>query len=225
MLLTPQPTVKLDHINGWIFDLDNTIYPAESGLFPQVSERMTSYLQSSFNISRDAAFAMRKDLFERFGTTGRGLMEDHDMDPHDFLSYVHDIDLSEVKYDADLDRTLGELPGRKVIFTNGTTDHAARILDAYRIHHHFDYCYDIFKAEHRPKPDPVIYDHMLAETGLDPKSAVMIEDMAVNLGPAHDRGITTIWLDHDLDWTKSGMTATHIDYIARDLKTFFSALA
>ncbi|MCE2517346.1 MAG: pyrimidine 5'-nucleotidase [Alphaproteobacteria bacterium] len=224
MLLSPRSTLDLNHITGWIFDLDNTIYPAESGLFPQVAERMTHYLEATFNLTRDDAFAMRRDLFERFGTTGRGLMEEHGMDPAEFLSFVHDIDLSEVVYDEELDSTLGNLPGKKVIFTNGTTEHARRILEAYRIDHHFEYCYDIIEADHRPKPEAAIYDDMLARTGIDASQAVMLEDMQVNLKPAHDRGITTIWLDHELDWAKSGMTAPHIDYIARDLKSFFRSL-
>ena len=213
-----------DDYNSWIFDLDNTIYPAESGLFDQVSYRMTAFIQETFNLDRDGAFALQKDLFRRYGTTARGLMEDHNMDPQDFLSYVHDIDLSGVTPDAELDSALANLPGKKVIFTNGTTRHATRILDAYGIAHHFDYCYDIIEAQHRPKPDPLIYDELLERAGLTATKAVMVEDMAVNLKPAAERGITTIWLDHQFDWGNPEMTETHIDYIARDLKSFFRTL-
>ncbi len=224
MLLSPKKHFPIDDINGWIFDLDNTLYPAASGLFDQVSIRMNTFIQETFKLDANAAHAMRKDLFHRFGTTAKGLMEDHNMDPHDFLSYVHNIDLSAVHYDKELDEALAALPGKKVVFTNGTTLHATRILEAYRIDHHFEYCYDIIEADHRPKPDPTIYTEMLARTGITPEKAVMIEDMAVNLKPAADLGITTVWLDHELNWDKPEMAAPHIDYIACDLKQFFSKL-
>ncbi len=224
MLLSPKNHFPIDNINGWIFDLDNTIYPAVSGLFDQVSVRMNTFLQDTFNLEADAAYNMRKDLFHRYGTTAKGLMEDYNMDPHDFLSYVHDIDLSDVVYDKELDDALAALPGKKVIFTNGTTRHATRILEAYRIDHHFEYCYDIIEADHRPKPDPAIYTEMLSRTGIAPEHAVMIEDMAVNLKPAAALGITTVWLDHELNWGKPEMAAAHIDYIACDLKQFLSKL-
>jgi len=224
-MLRRTPSFDADYYNGWIFDLDNTIYPAESGLFDQVSTRMTAFIQKQFDLDRDGAFALQKGLFHRYGTTARGLMEEHKMDPHDFLSYVHDIDLSSVTPDRELDEALNRLPGKKVIFTNGTTAHARRILEAFGIDHHFEYCYDIIEAQHRPKPDPDIYDELLDRVGIDAKRAVMIEDMAVNLKPAAERGITTIWLDHRLDWGKPEMVAPHIDYIARDLKSFFKSLA
>ena len=223
-MLRRAPSFAADEYDSWIFDLDNTIYPAESGLFDQVSYRMTAFIQETFDLDRDGAFVLQKDLFRRYGTTARGLMEDHDMDPQDFLSYVHDIDLSGVTPDAELDAALANLPGKKVIFTNGTTRHATRILDAYGITHHFDYCYDIIEAQHRPKPDPLIYDELLDRAGLTASKAVMVEDMAVNLKPAAERGITTIWLDHQFDWSKPEMAETHIDYIARDLKSFFRTL-
>ena len=223
-MLRRAPSFAADDYDSWIFDLDNTIYPAESGLFDQVSYRMTAFIQETFNLDRDGAFALQKDLFRRYGTTARGLMEDHNMDPQDFLSYVHDIDLSGVTPDPELDAALANLPGKKVIFTNGTTRHATRILDAYGITHHFDYFYDIIEAQHRPKPDPLIYDELLERAGLTASKAVMVEDMAVNLKPAAERGITTIWLDHQFDWGKPEMAETHIDYIARDLKSFFRTL-
>ena len=225
MLLSSKTHFPIDEFDGWIFDLDNTIYPAASGLFNQIADRMNGFLEERFNLDQDAARSMRQDLFQRYGTTAKGLMENHDMDPHDFLSYVHNIDLSGVNYDPELDKALGALPGKKVIFTNGTTEHATRILEAYRINHHFEYCYDIIEADHRPKPNPSIYVEMLKRTSIDPKRAVMFEDMSVNLKPASNLGITTVWLDHDLNWDKPEMVAPHIDYIACDLKQFFSKLA
>ncbi|XDZ65306.1 pyrimidine 5'-nucleotidase [Alphaproteobacteria bacterium LSUCC0684] len=209
-----------DRYTGWIFDLDNTIYPAASGLFQQVSDRMTLFIQNLFDLDRNAAHARQKDLFRRYGTTASGLMKEYGMDPAEFMAFVHDIDLSELAYDPELDERIGALPGRKVIFTNGTTRHATRILDAYGIRHHFDYIYDIIESQHRPKPDPAIYREMLLRTGIDPEAAVMIEDMAVNLKPAAEMGITTVLLKHDLENTKDELGTAYIDFIAHDLKTF-----
>jgi putative hydrolase of the HAD superfamily len=205
---------------GWIFDLDNTIYPEASGLFSQVSDRMTLFIQYLFDLDRDAALIRQKELFHRYGTTASGLMKEYGMDPAEFMAFVHEIDLSELSYDAELDERIGGLPGQKVIFTNGTTRHATRILDAYGIRHHFDYVYDIIESQHRPKPDPVIYREMLDRTGLDAKTAVMIEDMAVNLKPAAEIGITTVLLKQNFDGAEKGIDTTHVDFIAHDLKTF-----
>ncbi len=123
--------------SGWIFDLDNTLYAADSGLFSQVSRRMTDFLMAHFDLDEAAATALRRDFFQRYGTTASGLIREYDMDISAFLSYVHDIDLSSLTKDAELDRVLSGLAGDKVIFTNGTRDHAQRILAALGIEHHF----------------------------------------------------------------------------------------
>lgn len=229
MVLNGQKPLNLSHINAWVFDLDNTIYPADSDIFPQVMVRMTHYLEERFNIDANQASALRKELFDRHGTTARGLVQEYDIDPAEFLDYVHDIDLSKVEYDPDLDAGIGKIQGKKIIFTNGTTEHANRILKCYKIAHHFDHCYDIFSANHRPKPDPMTYDDMLTKTEIDPNRAIMIEDMAINLKPAHELGMTTVWLNHEATATASSSDlpeaqAPYIDYIAKNLKSFLQTL-
>ncbi len=204
--------------NGWIFDLDNTLYAADSGLFSQVSQRMTDFLMAHFGFDRAAATALRRDLFQRYGTTASGLIREYNMDISSFLSYVHDIDLSSLSKDSELDAVLAGLAGDKVIFTNGTRDHAQRILAALGIEHHFSYYYDIIEADYRSKPEPAIYDDMLAKTGLDASSCVMVEDMAVNLPPASRLGIATVWLSGN---NAALSSLDYIDFIARDLKDFF----
>ena len=149
--------ISIDGIKTWIFDLDNTIYPAASRLFDQVRHRMTDYIQHHFALERDAARAMQRDLFLRHRTTMKGLMVEHGTDPHHFMDFVHDIDLSTLGYDSELDEGIGALSGRKVIFTNGSAAHAANILDAYGIRHHFDFTFDIFSADFLPKPEPQTY--------------------------------------------------------------------
>jgi len=217
--------LQLDGIDTWIFDLDNTIYPAASRLFDQVRYRMTDYIQHHFSLDRDTARAMQRDLFLRHRTTMKGLMIEHGTDPHHFMDFVHDIDLSTLGYDAELDEGINALPGRKVIFTNGSNHHAERILDAYGIRHHFHFYYDIFSANFLPKPELKTYEDFVKKADINPRSAVMIEDMAINLLPAYQLGVTTLWLDHpDEDVPSEGRTddLSHIHYIARDLKHFLS---
>ena len=204
--------------DAWIFDLDNTIYPASSGLFGRVSARMTLFIQEMFDLNHEGAFRIQKDLFRRYGTTASGLMKEHKVDPGEFMAFVHDIDLDDVEPDPELEAMLAGLPGTKVIFTNGTERHAQRILDAYGIGHHFNGCYDIVQSGHRPKPEPAVYGEMMERHGIEPRHAVMIEDMAVNLKPASAMGVTTVWLRDDIG--EPGGDADHIDFIELDLKTF-----
>lgn len=224
-MLKPAQGFQADQFDSWIFDLDNTIYPAASNLFDQVSERMTLFIRERFDLDHEAAFARQKDLFRRYGTTASGLMHEHGIEPRDFMDFVHAIDLDGFHPDPELDTAIGALPGTKVIFTNGTHDHATRILEAMELRHHFDGIYDIFDAGHRPKPEPAIYHEVVERFGINARSAVMIEDMAVNLVPAAEMGVTTVLLEHNLDWNNPVMTAGHIDYIAADLKTFLHNLA
>ena len=224
-MLKPAKGFQADAYDGWIFDLDNTIYPAASRLFDQVSQRMTLFIQDRFNLDHDAAFARQKDLFRRYGTTASGLMHEHGIEPRDFMDFVHAIDLDGFHPDAELDAAIGALPGRKVIFTNGTHDHASRILGAMKLEHHFEGIYDIFDANHRPKPEPAIYHEVVERFGINASSAVMIEDMAVNLVPAAEMGVTTVLLEHNLDWNNPALTADHIDFIASDLKSFLRNMA
>ena len=187
-------------INDWIFDLDNTIYPARSNLFVRVAVRITEFVANHFEVEADEARVIQKDLFHRYGTTMRGLLVEENMTPDAFLHYVHDIDVSDLPYEAELDQMIGALPGRKHIFTNGTVPHAENILNAYGIRHHFDQIFDIVGADYVPKPEKQAFDRFMQVTSIDPAGAVMIEDMARNLEPAHHLGMRTVWLASDIDW-------------------------
>jgi putative hydrolase of the HAD superfamily len=164
-------------------------------------------------------------MLRRYNTTASGLMHEHGVNPRDFMDFAHAIDMTGFRSDAELDTAIGALPGKKVIFTNGTHAHASRILDAMNLQHHFEGIYDIFDAEHRPKPEPAIYREVVDRFRINTDSAVMIEDMAINLKPAAEMGVTTVLLEHNLDWKNPALTAGHIDYIAADLKTFLRSLA
>ena len=212
-------------INDWIFDLDNTIYPARTNLFLRVAVRITEFVAKHYQVPHDEARVIQKDLFHRYGTTMRGMMTEEAICPDTYLNFVHDIDLSDMPLDQELDRMIGALPGRKHIFTNGTVPHAENVLNAFGIRHHFDQIFDIVAADYIPKPEQHAFDQFMKKTGIDPTSAVMIEDMARNLQPAAALGMRTVWLDSDLDWATSGADSDYVHYRAEDLKGFLAAVA
>jgi len=209
-----------DAVGVWVFDLDNTLYPARSNLFVQVAERMTLFIQDRFSLDRDDAKALQRDLFRRYGTTLRGLMSEHALDPAPFLDFVHDIDVSPVDPSPDLDRLLARLPGRKVIFTNGSVPHAERVMARLGVDRHFDHIHDIVASDYTPKPDPEPYRLILEQARIDPAAAVMVEDMAKNLEPAHALGMTTVWLKSDFDWARAGADQPHVHHVDEDLISF-----
>lgn len=218
-------TFPVEEIKDWIFDLDNTIYPARSNLFVRVAVRITEFVATHFDVPQDEARVIQKDLFQRYGTTMRGLMVEEGLEPSDYLHFVHDIDVSDLPREAELEAMLAKLPGRKHIFTNGTVPHAENILNAYGIRHHFDHIFDIVGADFVPKPEQQAFDRFVTTTGIDPRGAVMVEDMARNLEPAHALGMRTVWLASDYDWAVKGADEPYVHFVAEDLKSFLSALA
>ncbi|MGC6452354.1 MAG: pyrimidine 5'-nucleotidase [Candidatus Puniceispirillaceae bacterium] len=218
-------TFPTGQISDWVFDLDNTIYPAKSNLFVRVAVRITEFVARHFDVPDDEARVIQKDLFQRYGTTMRGLMVEQNLAPEAFLHFVHDIDVSDLPFEAELDAMLTALPGRKHIFTNGTVPHAENILNAYGIRHHFDHIFDIVGADFVPKPEKQAFDRFMQVTDIDPAGAVMIEDMARNLEPAHHLGMRTVWLASDHDWAQRGADEDYVHFVAEDLKSFLSALA
>ena len=212
-------------INDWIFDLDNTIYPARTNLFLRVAVRITEFVAKHYQVPHDEARVIQKDLFHRYGTTMRGMMTEEAICPDTYLNFVHDIDLSDMPLDQELDRMIGSLPGRKHIFTNGTVPHAENVLNAFGIRHHFDQIFDIVAADYIPKPEQHAFDQFMKKTGIDPAGAVMIEDMARNLQPAAALGMWTVWLDSDIEWATRGANSDYVHYRADDLKGFLAAVA
>ena len=213
-----------DNIENWIFDLDNTIYPANSSLFPRVAERMTLFISNKLDLPVNKASELKTNLFRKYGTTLKGLMLEYSMDPKEFLFFVHEIDLSDVKKDFELDKGISNLNGKKYIFTNGTTRHADRILKKYGIEKHFEDIFDIVDADYIPKPNFEPYKIFLKKFKIDPTKSVMIEDMAKNLEPAAKLGIKTIWLKSDHEWASKGASDNYIHFVASDLKSFLTKL-
>lgn len=207
-------------IDCWIFDLDNTLYPARSNLFVQVSARMTEFIKDRFGLEHEPARELQRDLFRRHGTTLRGLMTEHGVDPLPFLEFVHDIDVSIIDPAPELDDLLTRLPGRKVIYTNGSVGHFERVAKRLGVDHHFDHVYDIVASDYAPKPDPVPYDKLIRLLDIDPTRTAMVEDMAKNLKPAADLGMTTVWLKSDFDWATDGADQPHVHHVAEDVISF-----
>ena len=218
------PSIEPDDVSCWVFDLDNTLYPQASNLFARVSRRMTQFIQRELNFPEDDARALQKRLFLKYGTTMRGLMVEHDTDPMRFLDDVHDIDVSDMAPDPRLASLIGRLPGRRVIFTNGSVPHADRITRQLGIDALFEGTFDIVAGNFIPKPDPQPYHDMIARFDFDPSRAVMVEDMAKNLKPAADLGMTTVWLRHDLEWSSDGATGGHVHHEITDLTAWLERI-
>lgn len=218
-------TIDPAAVEVWIFDLDNTLYPAHCNLFDQVSERMGAFIADKLNISRDEAHKLQKDYFHRYGTTLRGLMIEQGWDPKAFLDYVHEIDLSVIPEMSQLERALDRLPGRKVIFTNGTARHAGRVTQHIGIEHHFDAVFDIVDSDYVPKPAPAPYEKLVGAFGIEPTTAVMVEDIAKNLEPAAAMGMTTVWVPGNRPWSGDGHGLDYVHHVVDDLGAWLFELA
>jgi putative hydrolase of the HAD superfamily len=217
------------HVDAWIFDLDNTLYPASSDLFAQIDARMTKFVGEHLGIDANEARALQKAYYRDHGTTLSGLMRMHGVAPDDFLSYVHDIDLGVLAPDPALRPAIERLPGRRFIFTNGCRKHAARVLARLEIENLFEDVWDIKTVSFRPKPDPDGYRFVLDRWAIAPARAAMFEDAARNLVPAQELGMTTVWLKNGSPWSKQGPEhpvpgAGHIHYETGNLTQFLHSI-
>ena len=179
-------------VTEWVFDLDNTLYPRHCDLFAQIDWKMTDYVAELLDMEKTAARVLQKELYRSHGTTLRGLMERYNIDPHDFLDKVHDIDYSPVEPNPALGEIIAALPGRKHIFTNGDVPHAKRTTDRLGITDHFDQVFDIIASDLEPKPAEGPYVKFLKAHDVEPKRAAMFEDMPRNLHVPKDFGMRTV---------------------------------
>lgn len=207
----------------WVFDLDNTLYPASCNLFAQVDQRIGEFIAKTLKIGAEEAHQLQKSYFRQYGTTLHGLMKNHGLAPDDFLDYVHQIDVTPLPPDPALDKALGQLPGRKIVFTNGSHKHAENVMARLGIGHRFEAIFDIVAADYVPKPDPFTYDVMVRRHWIDPRSAVMVEDIPKNLLPAHAMGMTTVLVRGQSDWSQDGADGDHIHHATDDLVAWLQA--
>ena len=206
----------LTHIEAWIFDLDNTLYPARADLFAQIDRRMTGYIARLLDLDHEAARRMQKDWFHAHGTTLAGLMAEHGVDPHQFLHEVHDIEMDVLEHDAPLAAAIAQLPGRKLVFTNGDAPYAGRVLERLGLGDSFEAVYDIHAMALRPKPAASAYRGLCDTHGIDPARALFVDDMARNLAPAKAIGMTTVWIDNGSEQAPDPDRA-FIDYTVTEL--------
>jgi putative hydrolase of the HAD superfamily len=218
-------------VETWVFDLDNTLYPHHVNLWQQVDARIREYIAGFLKIAHDDAFRLQKDYYKRYGTTLRGMMNEHGMKPDDFLDFVHQIDYSPLEPNAMLGAAIEKLPGRKLILTNGTIGHADAVLARLGLANHFDHVFDIVAAELEPKPSPGTYARFLKAHAVDAGRAAMFEDLARNLAVPHDLGMTTVLVvpvgTREVlreDWELEGRDAPHIDHVTDDLVSFLQAI-
>lgn len=214
------------HVDTWIFDLDNTLYPHEAKVWPQVDERITLYIMELFGLDGMSARALQKYFYHRYGTTLRALIDEFDVDPYDFLDFAHDIDHSTIEVNPLLGEAIERLPGRKLILTNGSRRHAENVAMKLGIFDHFEDVFDIAASDFVPKPDRRAYESFLVKHVVDPSRAAMFEDIAKNLVVPHDLGmVTTLVIPKTIDpfrdsFEQEAVEAPHIDHITNDLAGF-----
>jgi putative hydrolase of the HAD superfamily len=219
------------HVDTWVFDLDNTLYPHHVNLWQQVDARIGEFVSAWLSISPEEARLLQKDYYRRFGTTMRGMMTLHGVRADDYLAYVHKIDHSPLQPNPAMGAAIAKLPGRKLILTNGSVDHVDRVLERLGLVGHFDAVFDIIAAELEPKPAPQTYQRFLDLHRVDPTRAAMFEDLARNLEVPHRLGMTTVLVVPDgskevvrEDWELEGRDASHVDYVTDDLTGFLQKL-
>ena len=217
---SPRP---LHEIATWVFDLDNTLYSRNCDLFPQIHVKMGEFIARHLGVGLEEARRMQKEYFLRHGTTLRGMMVEHGLEPRAFLDYVHDIDLASVPPDLALGAALAELPGRKIVFTNGSVRHAENLLTHLGIAHLFEDIFDIVASEFAPKPAMAPFRAFVGRFGVEPRRALMVEDMAKNLAPAAELGMTTAWVRSTLDWAAAEAESDYIHHVVDDLAGFLAA--
>lgn len=182
----------LSHIDTWLFDLDNTLYPEESGFMSDVERRMTDFVAKVTGLPRDQAYALQKTYLAEHGLTLKGLMLHHGVDPADFHALFHDLSLEVLAQDPALVAVLTSLPGRRLIFTNADDTHAERVLAHLGLRDLFDDVFHIHSFGFAPKPDPLGFQRMIDAHGLNPATTSFFEDSERNLKPAADLGMTTV---------------------------------
>ena len=230
--MTNQPDPQIfAHVTDWVFDLDNTLYPPHSNLFAQVDRKMGEFISTLLGVDPVEAKAIQKRFYREYGTTMRGLMSVHGVDPHEFLAYVHDIDHSPIEPDPALGAALSLLPGRKFVLTNGSRAHAQSVVARLGIESHFEDMFDIIAADFEPKPARPPYDRFVARYGIDPARAAMFEDLPRNLEVPRTLGMRTVLVVAKPDtpaetlayrqrWETEVGEGGYIDHVTDDLADF-----
>jgi putative hydrolase of the HAD superfamily len=222
---------KFRHIETWVFDLDNTLYPPDSDLWPMIDQRISLFVMGMFGLDGLSARALQKHYYQRYGTTLRGLIDEHRISPDEFLAFVHEIDRSSLAPNPPLAAEIAALPGRKLILTNGSRDHALRTAAQLGLGALFEDAFDIMAANMIPKPAPEAYEAFFKKYGVEPNRAAMFEDIARNLIVPHERGMTTTLVRPRLDQTdhreahdRQDEDSPAVDFVTSDLAGFLQTV-
>lgn len=206
------------HVRAWVFDLDNTLYPPEARLFDQIEVRMTAWVMQTLGVERPEADRLRRHYWQLYGTTLAGLMTEHGVDPDPYLHDVHDISLDSLQVDATLAERIAALPGRRIVYTNGSRPYAERVIAARGLSGLFDAVYGVEHAGFRPKPERAAFETVFAADGIDPTRAAMFEDDPRNLAAPHAMGMRTVLVGPKPE------EAPHIHHHTPDLTAFLDRL-
>ena len=215
---------ELKNIKNILFDCDGVLYQDLEAVFGQVSKRMTNYISKKLNLDIKKAKELQTKYFHKYNTSLNGLMIHHDVQPKDFLKYVHDIDLAFMDKDLVLREELINLNLKKFVFTNGSKEHVENIIKHLGIEDQFNGIFDIVDAEFHPKPEAKAFDLMVKKFKIDPKETLYIEDIAKNLSIAKVRGRATVWLINDEYWGKKESDKDYIDYKIENLSLFLKEI-
>lgn len=212
------PAASFSHVRHWVFDLDNTLYPPEMRLFDQIEVKMTAWVMATLQVQRAEADRLRRHYWQLYGTTLAGLMAEHGIDPHGYLHEVHDIDFGVLAPDPALADRISALPGRRIVYTNGSAPYARQVLAARGLSHCFHAVYGVEHAGFRPKPERAAFETVFAADGVDPARAAMFEDDPRNLAAPHDMGMRTVHV------APEPLAAQHIHHHTDDLTAFLARL-
>ena len=207
------------HVDAWVFDLDHTLYPPSARLFDLIEVRMTAYVMDALNVDKAEADRLRKLYWAEHGTTLAGLMRVHDVDPGPYLTDVHDIPMDSLTPDPELAAHIADLPGRRIVYTNGCAPYAERVLEARGLSNLFDAIYGVEHADFHPKPDYAAFDKIFSTDGLDTKTAAMFEDDPRNLRAPHQMGMRTVHV------APASVDEDHIHFHTDDLTAFLYSLS
>jgi len=206
------------HVRAWVFDLDNTLYPPEVRLFDQIEVRMTAFVMASLGVDRTEADRLRRHYWRTYGTTLAGLMDEHGIDPGPYLTEVHEICFDALIPAPELAEAIAALPGRRIVYTNGSAPYAARVVEARGLGAVFDAIYGVEHAGFRPKPERAAFEAVFARDGISPAGAAMFEDDVRNLAEPKAMGMRTVHVAPEPE------DHAHIDHHTDDLTSFLQGL-
>jgi len=215
---------SFNFIKCWIFDLDNTLYSGKTKVFEQVDKRMSQYISEKLKVSTEEAKKIQKNYFHEYNTTLNGMIKNHKINANEFLDFVHDINIDFLQKDEKLGREIKKLDGKKIIFTNGSKQHAVNVTTRIGINQYFDDIFDIVDSDFVPKPSIEPYKKLVEKHKIDPNLCVFVEDIARNLKPAYEMGMKTIWIENDEPWAKKFSDEDFINYKTNNLAKFLEKI-